>query len=339
MKNSFTLIFLFIKQQLAERVFLLCAAIFLALFSAFALLCPESRPISAQIGVSFDSNEKELKAAFSPIFDSHRLSFSYYPPAEIENMKRDIMLGKLHCGYLVSTESDIPITVFENDGSILTPATDEIIFSAWFTARIGDIAPTLCGGRHSELIAEVAEQQRLTAKPLTVIIENAQSPVQSNNYSAVSPLIYAAAVSMSICSSAFCAVLTQNSGRQAMKLLCSAAGKGRIVFCKAVSQAALYFSLLLICEAVLGLIGAALPFSIAARAAAAAVTAVFCAAVGGIFSAITPSRATICAMMLWSIGSVLFSGALISPELFGKAEWLKLISPAWIVLKLMTALS
>lgn len=339
MKSCRRLIFLFIKQQLAEKVFLLSSALFLTLFSAFALLCPENQPLSAEIGISFEKSESELDSAFSPLFDSTDIRFVYYSPDEIDMMKRDILLGKLHCGYLVSGVSEIPITVFESEGSILTPAADEIVFTSWFTSRIGDIAPDLYGGRHSELIAEAVERQRQSAKPFSLDISFSEQPLQEEGYSAVSPLIYAVSVSMSICCAAFCSILTRGSSSQALSLLCADFGRKRILLCRAAAQAMLYFSLLLCCEVILALSSAALPFGITARLVAAAVSAICCAAVGLTFSVSAPRSAPVCVMMLWSVGSVVFSGALISPELLGSLQWLRFLSPAWFVLKIMAALS
>jgi len=80
MKSYRTLTLLFIKQQLLGRVFPLCAAIFLSLFTAFSLLCPEKQPISAQVGLSYDKSDNELQTAFQPLLIPMNCAFSTTPP-------------------------------------------------------------------------------------------------------------------------------------------------------------------------------------------------------------------------------------------------------------------
>lgn len=328
---------IFIKRQLLRKAFLLCSMMFLGLFAAFALLCPENQPLSAKIGISFEKSESELDSAFSPLFDSTDIRFVYYSPDEIDMMKRDILLGRLHCGYLISSESEIPITVFENDGSILTPATDEIVFSAWFTAGIGDIAPTLCGSRYAAFIAESVRQQ--TAKPLSITVKTAEPSIENTDYSTVSPLIYAVSISMSICCAAFCGVFSPKEEKNTLALLCLNHNRTRVSASMAFSQAILYFSLLILGEVILLLLGTAIPYSLFARILANVITAVFCAAASHIFAIIAPRPLILFGVMLWSVGSVLLSGAIFAPELLGNMSWLKFLSPAWFILKFMTALS
>ncbi|MBP1556830.1 MAG: hypothetical protein J6A76_02835 [Oscillospiraceae bacterium] len=340
MKSYRTLTLLFIKQQLLGRVFPLCAAIFLSLFTAFSLLCPEKQPISAQVGLSYDKSDNELQTALEPLFDSDELRFLYYSPDETDSMRRDIMLGKLHCGYLISDDEKSPITVLENDGSILTPATDEIVFSAWFTARISDIAPKLYGGeKHAELIAEVMQRQSALAKPLTINIEIAKKSAEQQQYPTLAQLIYAVSISLCLCCAAFCGIFSPKNGRQTVSLLCATASRKSVLLCMALAQAVMFFALLILCELILAALGVAVPFSIPSRLLAAAVLAVGCAAITHLFANIKPRPVYLCGMIIWSVGSVLFSGAIISPELFGAAEWLKILSPAWLILKFMAVLS
>lgn len=50
-------------------------------------------------------------------------------------MRRAVLTGELHCGYLLDPGADPPVTVYETDGSFLRPVADELVFGALFEAE------------------------------------------------------------------------------------------------------------------------------------------------------------------------------------------------------------
>lgn len=340
MKNYLTLTAIFIKQQLFGRVFPICAAIFVLLFAAFALLCPENQPISAQIGLIYDSSDPQIQAAFEPLLSSQELRFIYYHPDDESTMRRDIMLNRLHCGYIVSTDEKTPITVLESEGSFLTPATDEMVFAAWFESRLSDMAPKLYGGeKHADLIRETMNRQQLCAKPLSLDLMTDGVLVSEQPHASLAELLYAVCAVLCLLCSAFCGMLSRKSEKQTVCLL-SASAKSRLIpAASATARALLFFLLLCICEGILALLSVADPFSFSARLSAAAVLSVGCALLSQVFSSAKLRPVHLCGLMIWSAAAVLFSGAVVSPEIFGAASALKWLSPSWLLLKMMSAMS
>lgn len=345
MCRFFCLMGLFLKHRLKTTAFWASAAVLLLLFGSFALLCPTAHPASAQIGLMYDDADSALKTACVPLLDSDALKFVYYPPAALSDMQQDVRTGKLHCAYHVENANEPPITVYENEGAFLTPVTDELVFAAWFESQLPQIALETAAGLgldNQQLIA--AEMQRLKAESIpmeAVLTLNTTTAPKTAGGMSLAPLLYAVLIPLFLLCCAFSTLLAPARERALTALL--------RIHCPAhpylpaaaaiLSQAVLFAALPALCEGFLMLFKIETGYSSAAHLVLIGVLALLATLVIPAMSACRPNAALLLAMVLMAAISVLFSGALITPAVFGRFAALKYLSPSWHLLRLMSVLS
>ncbi|WMJ84890.1 hypothetical protein ACS3UN_04780 [Oscillospiraceae bacterium LTW-04] len=345
MPKFLSLLGLFLKYRLKSAAFWVGAAVLLLLFGSFALLCPVERPASAQIGLMYDTTDIPLQSACEPLLASDTLYFIYYPPEALPTMQQDVRTGVLHCAYHINPQNDPPITVYENEGAFLTSVTDELVFAAWFETQLPQTTLTIAeklGLKDQQHI--VAEMQRLQVQnsPLTLLLTlNASTAPQPADSSGLVPLLYAVLIPLFLLCCAFSAILAPSRERELMALLqlrCSAR-PWLPATASALAQVLLFAVLSTLCEVLLLLWGIDAGYAPAARLTLIVLLALLAALIVPIVSRFRPSAVLLLVMMLWAAVSVIFSGAIITPEALGSFSTLKYLSPPWYLLQLMTALS
>lgn len=345
MRRFLNLMGLFLKRRLKTAVFWVNAAVLLLLFGSFALLCPTARPASAQIGLMYDDADSALKAAYAPLLASDALRFIYYRPEALSDMQRDVRTGALHCAYRIGSDAEPLICVYENEGAFLTPVADELVFAAWFEARLPQTAlktAAKLGLDDQPLIT--AEMQRLktqSAPMEPVLTFNAAAPPDTAGGMSLAPLLYAVLIPLFLLCCAFSVLLAPAHERALTALLrlhCPA-HPHLPAAAAMLAQAVLFAALPALCEGLLLLLKIETGYSPAARLALIGALALLAALLIPAVSGRRPNAALLLAMVLMSAVSVIFSGALVTPEVFGRFGALKYLSPSWYLLRLMAALS
>lgn len=345
MPRFLNLLGLFLKYRLKSAAFWVSMAVLLLLFGSFALLCPQSNPPSAQIGLMYDPDDNALQTACAPLLDSDTLRFVYYPPEALPAMQQDVRAGLLHCAYQVSSNAKPPITVYENEGAFLTPVTDELVFSAWFETQLPKItlstAERLGLSDRQRILAEI-ERLQAESNPLEPLLElNATAAPPIENGISLVPLLYAVLVSLFLLCCAFSALLSPDREQELRTLLrLSCPSHPRVPAASAtLAQVLLFGALPTLCELLLMLLGVETGYSLFAHFALIGLLAILAVISVLILSHVRSSPALLFSMVLWAATSVVFSGAIVSPEVFGIFSALKYLSPQWYLLQLMVALS
>ena len=339
MKNRIALFWLFFKARAASRSFMALSLLLITLTVGFSLLCPQPAPSSAAVGLIYDDSDTELSALCQQLCDLEEVSFIRY--IKEQDMCRDIISGKLHCGYRIDRGQKSPIKVFETEASFLTPALDELVFSCWFEAdMLTNAADLYKNGAHTELISKAITQSRLESKPFSVNI-TVNADVSGGEYRSHSllPIVYSVIIPLFLLCCCFFSMLASDSESDLAELLAKRGGKGRIFISRFSAHLALFLLLFLTCEAIISVFVLQNSFSAIARFICAFLLAFFGALLFELFSWIKATSAVLSVVIMWSIFSVIFSGAFISPSLFGGLEPLKYISPSWLLLRLMTAVT
>lgn len=336
---------LFLKHRLKSAAFWASAAVLLLLFGSFALLCPASHPVSAQIGLMYDTTDSALQAACQPLLDSDELRFIWYPPEALPAMQQDVRAGVLHCAYRLSPDTDPPITVYESEGAFLTPVTDELVFAAWFETRLPQITISIAerlGLKDQQRILTEMRRLRAQSNPLTPVLTlNAATTPREMGGISLAPLLYAVLIPLFLLCCAFSVLLAPDRERELAALLrLCCPDRPRLPAAAAVlAQVLLFAALPALCEALLLLLGLDTGYSLAARLALIGALALLAALLIPVVSRFRPSAALLLILVLWAAVSVIFSGAVLTPEAFGGFSVLKYLSPPWYLLRLMTALS
>lgn len=338
MKSFFDLTLLFFKSRLLNRSFCAIAAVLLILISGFSLLCPQPSVSSATVGLIYDSSNQDLSELCQQLLTLEEVQFIRY--IEEEQMRDDVVSGKLHCGYKINNDSKTPITVYETEASFLTPALDELVFSCWFESDMLKNASDLYkDGQHAELIRQVITQNKLENRPFSVKISvNASALGGKYQTYSLQPIVYAVFIPLFLLGCCFCAMLAPDSERNALDLL-STNGNKTIFYARFFAHQILFLLLGILCEAIMA---AAIPqnsFSISARLLCAVILSFMGAALFRLFEKIKTNSAVLLLLIVWAIFSTAFSGAIISPQLFGGLELLKFISPSWLLLHFMSAVT
>ncbi len=335
---------LFLKNQLKSGAFWASLTVLLLLFGSFALLCPQSQPASAKIGLMYGPDDNALQAACAPLLGSDTLHFVYYPPEGLPAMQQDVRAGALHCAYRITKGAHPPITVYENEGAFLTPVTDELVFAAWFETQLPQI--TLSTAQRLGLYDQqriLTEMQRLQARRIVlepILTLNAAAAPSASDAISLTPLFYAVLIPLFLLCCAFSALLSPGHEQELVALLKLSCPAPRIAAAAAaLSQILLFAAMPTLCELLLMLLGIKTGYSLSAHFALTGLLAILATILVFMLSRVRSSATLLFIMVLWAACSVVFSGAMISPEVFGAFGLLKYLSPQWYLLRLMTALS
>ena len=102
-------------------------------------------------------------------------------------MRRAVLTGELHCGYLLDPGADPPVTVYETDGSFLRPVADELVFGALFEAE----APAFTRELLTRTPGEPSGFAPGKTSPLTVTVESAGNFPPPESALDLRPLLFA----------------------------------------------------------------------------------------------------------------------------------------------------
>lgn len=345
MRRFLRILALFLKYRLKTAAFWVSGGILLLLFGGFALLVPEAQPASARIGLMIDPDDSVLQAAYAPLLESDALRFVYYPPEALSQMQREVRVGTLHCAYRIDPATAPPITVYENDGAFLTPVTDELVFAAWFEAELPQIALTTADQLnitdHARILAEMRRLQAQSDPLEPALTLNAAAPKARDGMS-LAPLLYAVLIPLFFLCVLFSALLSRGDERAVTALL--RLGTPTPASClpavaAALAQALLFAALPALCELLLILLRVETGYPPVARLVLIGLLAAFAVPLTAATARLRPSPALLLIALLWALASVVFSGAVVSPEAFGRLGALRCLSPSWHLLRLMAALS
>ena len=347
MRQFFRLLALFLKYRLKTAAFWVSGGLLLLLFGGFALLTPEAQPASARIGLMVDLDDGALRAACAPLLESDALRFVYYPPEALSQMRRDVRTGALHCAYRIDPAAAPPITVYEHDGAFLTPVTDELVFAAWFEAQLPQIALSEAERLNiTDPTRILAEMRRLQAQsdPLEPALTLNAAPPSTKGGMSLAPLLYAVLIPLFLLCVLFSTLLSRGDERAVTALLRlgnPAPANGLPAAAAALAQALLFAALPALCELLLALLRVETGYSPAARLVLiillAALAMLLTASAARLRLRLSPALPLIA--LLWAAASVIFSGAILSPEAFGRLGALRYLSPPWHLLRIMAALS
>lgn len=346
MRQFLSLTGLFLKHRLKNAIFWVNMAILLLLFGSFALLCPTARPASAQIGLMYDDTDSVFDTACEPLLASSALRFIYYRPESLSDMQRDVRSGVLHCAYRISGDAVPPITVYESEGAFLTPVTDELVFAAWFEAKLPQTTLDIATGLdldNQQLI--LTEMQRLEAQssPMAPVLtlNSATSTRETVDGMSLAPLLYAVLIPLFLLCCAFSALLApahEHALAALLRLHCPT-HPHLPAAAAAFAQTVLFAAMPAFCEGLLLILKIETGYSPAARLVLIGALALLATLLLPAISGCRPNAALLLAIVLMAAVSVIFSGALITPENLGRFAVLKYLSPSWYLLRLMAALS
>lgn len=355
MRNFLTLFVIFFKNRFKSSSFITASLLLISFVCCFALLCPSPAPASAIVGLIYDETDSLVSRNFEPLLELTEITFIRYPQGSEEQLAYDVIGGRLHIGYSIDMYASAPIKVYETKSSVLAPITDELVFSSWFNAKTEAIASGLYGGRHSELIQKELYKRQLSDRSLSADITiRSSSSGKSEDFFSLTAVIYAVIIPLLILCSAFCAMLSPSSEHQTVTLLQKSAIIKKlhtndllshhlfsvdvsftIPVARFAAHAALFFCLMLCCETVISFC-IVCSYSIAARVIAAAITALLASAVFSTFCRVRATSSVLMLLIMWCAVSIVFSGAVLTPELIPGFGWFRFISPSWLLLQLMT---
>jgi len=314
------------KRQLLLPSFWGCSLALFALVGGFLLLCPEPKGASASIGLLFDGGNPVLAAACAPLEQEEGLPFRFYHPGEEETMRRAVLTGELHCGYLLDPGADPPVTVYETDGSFLRPVADELVFGALFEAE----APMFTRELLTQTPGGPSGFAPGKTSPLTVTVESAGSFPPPESALDLRPLLFAVFSSLFLFLAVFGGLFVPEEAAafEMLETVRPGAAKTALLADAACTllQGALPGLLLL---AFPDLRGAASPAAFVLLAAAAAVLRQAASRLAARHpAAVSP---VLLLALCWVLPAVCCSGALVDPAGLGPFASLRFLSPAWLL--------
>lgn len=202
-------------------------------------------------------------------------------------------------------------------------------------------APDLYGSEYSQLISEEIERLDKQNRPLAVDITVKMSASGGEYESAsLSPVLYAVYIPLLLLSATFCALLCPAAEKDTSELiLINGINRYKISFAYFISQLFSFFMITAVFELLFKLFSIENDFSPASRTVFALLISAAAAVVFRLFSKARSSPLVLFLGIVWAAVSIVFSGAFISPALFGAFEPIKYLSPSWLLLRLMTAVT
>lgn len=207
-----------LKAAFRSPVRLACVAVFLILVVAFGCLLPQKGPSGLTVGIVPEGETG--KAALAILEGNGDYRIETY--GDLQSMQKDILTGKIHCGYRIGKAEDAqPVTVYDTESSYLRPLLDQLVLSAYFEAVTPNIAQKYLEQRNMEGdAAALLEKQRLEAKPLEADIRSITGLTAPPNTASqsVQPLLYAVLASLFLAASVLEALLPGEDCRQRLRL-------------------------------------------------------------------------------------------------------------------------
>lgn len=338
MRYFFTLYRLRLKATLGSQTALV-SVLFLALTLGFALLLPGKAPAALSIGV-LPQGEIARKAAEILQNNGDYTVTAYEEP---EALQADVLSGKLHCGYEISSERDLekPVTVYYTEASYLRPLLDQLVLSAYFEANMPRLTQQFLDekGYEGADALKLLEKQRQEAKTMSVELRavGRETPLPEASSQNMQPLLYAVLVSLFLAVTFVEALLVPGPVARAQKQLRVLSGHGAAsVAAPVLARLTIYLAVLLAADAALTAIWGGMYYPRLAR-----LTMLQLLALAGALPALAANflrKHTFVVAMLppLLLVSVFCSGALIDPKQFpmGLAA-LRFLSPAWYALRWM----
>ena len=237
-------------------------------------------------------------------------------------MEKDILTGKLHCGYRIGkAEEPQPVIVYNTEASYLRPLLDQLVLSAYFEAMTPHIARDYLEQRNLKGdITALLEKQREEAKPLEADIRSIQGfavPPDTTSQS-VQPLLYAVLASLFLAAAVLETLLPGEDCRQRLRLT---------------ATATVHLMALLAAEGVLSVILPDPYYPLTARLTMLILLAFVSAVPAAVAGSLRGRTAIATLLPPWVLIGVFCSGALIdTAHLPAGIGLLRFLSPGWYVL-------
>ena len=320
-----TLLRLQIWSRLRSASFAVTAACFLVLALGFAVLLPDRQPSGLTVGLFAESQsgrdtaeilQKNASCRFL-LFDS------------VEALERDLLTGKLHCGYRIS-DGENPVTALTTDGSYMRPLLDEVVLSAYAEARLPqDVRDYLMqAGLGSADVEGILAGLRGEATPMTITVQTVgKASVQALAEQSVSLLLYAV----------LSGLLAGDEPKRALQQLSALSGRRLSgALAPALADVLLNLAVLVLTDVCISRL---LPggYQPAGRAALLLALALLGVAFRMLAAALRRFSGAVAALMpVWLLAGIFCSGSIISPELLPAGLGiLRFFSPAWYLLRLL----
>lgn len=333
-----TLLFLELKRILRTPAKLLCLLFLLATTSVLGCLLPADAPPSLTIGVFPQGTlAQETLRILIETADYQTVRYD-----SAEQLKRDVLSGRLHCGYHIyeSEYSSKPVTVYGTQSSYLQPLLNQLVLSAYFEASLPHMTQDAFEKYGFSADAnEALQKQHATANAMTIEIrtlgkETAVAPTISRS---MQPLAYAVLISLFFAAAMLQALLLPTDivkAHRQLSVLSGHAIASRLA--PAAAEVLFWTGTLLLADGALNsfLEGDAY-YPLMARVSVFLLLAIGAALLCLAACALRKnSFALLVLLPVWLIGSIFFSGALLSPALFPLGlGGLRFLSPAWYALQ------
>ncbi len=330
-----TLLRLQIWSRLRSASFAVTAACFLVLALGFAVLLPDRQPSGLTVGLFAESQsgrdtaeilQKNASCRFL-LFDS------------VEALERDLLAGKLHCGYRIS-DGENPVTALTTDGSYMRPLLDEVVLSAYAEARLPqDVRDYLMqAGLGSADVEGILAGLRGEATPMTITVQTVgKASVQALAEQSVSLLLYAVLTTAFLGCAVLSGLLAGDERKRALQQLSALSGRRLSgALAPALADVLLNLAVLVLTDVCISRL---LPggYQPAGRAALLLALALLGVAFRMLAAALRRFSGAVAALMpVWLLAGIFCSGSIISPELLPAGLGiLRFFSPAWYLLRLL----
>ena len=319
-----------LKAAFRSPARLACVAVFLILVVSFGCLLPQKGPSGLTVGIF--PEEETGEAALTILEGNGDYQIAVYQ--DLETMEKDILTGKLHCGYRIGkAEEPQPVTVYNTEASYLRPLLDQLVLSAYFEAMTPHIAQDYLEQRNLKGdITALLEKQRQEAKPLEADIRSVQGfavPPDTTSQS-VQPLLYAVLASLFLAAAILEALLPGEDCRQRLRLTAHPFANA---VSPAMATATVHLMALLVAEGVLSVILPDPYYPLTARLTMLILLAFVSAVPAAVAGSLRGRTAIATLLPPWVLIGVFCSGALIdTAHLPAGIGLLRFLSPGWYVL-------
>lgn len=340
MRYHMTLFALKLKTYLLRPFFLAGLAFLAVAMTLLAALVPQSAPLSLTVGIL--PVEEQAQPLANMISESSE-DYQVVLYEQESQMRRDILSGKLHCGYLVSLDSDAKIIALETSDSFMRPLIDEMVLSQLFAYQAPMMAEDFLNARqyHVQDVQAAYQDAADNSVPMTVEIRTVgeQKEIAQLASQGIQPLLYAVLVMAFLALALLSSLLSKDQDKQRYLALFSGHPVGTaMVSCLA--QVLAYLLVLILADVFMNLFVMSAQYTIAGRMA----LLLFLAVLGLLIQlagAKVRKAGTVIAILVtpYMLFGILFSGAVISINLL--PFWiqpLKFLSPAWYALELLSRL-
>lgn len=345
MRYFWRLFFLRMKAALRSALFWITAVLFLMLPVLLNYLLPQNGQNGMQIGILAQGNIGEQTAVLLEQNEDYQMV--RYGIDQEEKMRRDVLVGNLHCAYVLRSGSvqgtQPPILCYRTNASYMSPLLEQIVGSAYFESTMPLMAEEFLreSGEDTAGLEKALERAKKEAKPLEVeIVTLGNGPgldaLAQNN---MQPLCYAILVCAFLGISILAAILGGDGEVKAQQCLAVLSHKQLATAAAPVlARVVLNLAVLLGADLLLNLGEGKTLYRLSARLlmlVALAVGTALCS-----MAVLRLRRYSTCILVLlppFLLVGILCSGTLINPSLLPAGLGvLRFVSPAWYALQIVS---